>query len=124
MALKIAIQMDPIADIDIVGDTTFALGLEAQARGHELFYYEPDMLSMLDGEVSARLAPLRLADIEGAHFQLGAAKLTNMRDMDVVLMRQDPPFDMHYISATHFLERIHPDTLVVNDPRDVRQSPP
>ncbi len=123
MALKIAIQMDPIADIDIVGDTSFALGLEAQARGHELYYYEPDMLSMLDGEVSARLAPLQLADELGAHFKLGAAHLTDMRKMDVVLMRQDPPFDMHYISATHFLERIHPETLVVNDPAAVRNAP-
>jgi glutathione synthase len=123
MSLKIAIQMDPIADIDIVGDTTFALALEAQARGHELFYYTPDALSMLDGIVSARLSPLKVADKQGAHFELGAAHLTDLRAMDVVLMRQDPPFDMNYISATHFLERIHPEVLVVNDPIAVRNAP-
>ena len=123
MPLKIAVQMDPIADIDIVGDTTFALALEAQARGHVLYYYTPDALSMLDGVVSARLQPLNVADKAGAHFKLGAAELTDLRDLDVVLMRQDPPFDMNYISGTHFLERIHPDTLVVNDPRAVRNAP-
>lgn len=123
MSLKIAIQMDPIADIDISGDTTFALALEAQARGHALYYYTPDALSMLDGVVSARLQSLKVADKVGAHFELGAAQLTDLRQMDVVLMRQDPPFDMNYISATHFLERIHPETLVVNDPAAVRNAP-
>lgn len=121
--LKIAIQMDPIAAIDIVGDTTFAMGLEAQARGHELYYYQPDQLQMRDGQVSAVLQELKLADVQGAHFELGAARLTDLLQMDVVLMRQDPPFDMHYISATHFLERIHPETLVVNDPASVRNAP-
>ena len=121
--LKIAIQMDPIAGIDIVGDTTFAMGLEAQARGHELYYYQPDQLQMRDGQVSAVLQKLKLADVQGAHFELGAARLTDLLQMDVVLMRQDPPFDMHYISATHFLERIHPQTLVVNDPASVRNAP-
>ena len=121
--LKIAIQMDPIAGIDIVGDTTFAMGLEAQARGHELYYYQPDQLQMRDGQVSAVLQKLKLADVQGAHFELGAARLTDLLQMDVVLMRQDPPFDMHYISATHFLERIHPETLVVNDPASVRNAP-
>ena len=122
-SLKIAVQMDPIADIDIVGDTTFALALEAQMRGHELFYYEPDRLQMRDGVVRAAVQSLRVADMAGAHFELGPPKLINMREMDVVLMRQDPPFDMHYISATHFLERIHPHTLVVNDPAAVRNAP-
>lgn len=122
-SLKIAVQMDPIADIDIVGDTTFALALEAQIRGHELFYYEPDRLQMRDGVVRAAVQSLRVADMAGAHFELGPPKLINMREMDVVLMRQDPPFDMHYISATHFLERIHPHTLVVNDPAAVRNAP-
>ena len=121
--LKIAIQMDPIAAIDIVGDTTFAMGLEAQARGHELYYYQPDQLQMRDGQVSAVLQELKLADVQGAHFELGAARLTDLLQMDVVLMRQDPPFDMHYISATHFLERIHPKTLVVNNPASVRNAP-
>ena len=123
MALKVALQMDPIGAIDITGDTSFALGLEAQARGHELYYYEPDRLAMRDGVVSAALQPLKLADVSGAHFQLGAPGVTDLREMDVILMRQDPPFDMHYISATHFLERIHPQTLVVNDPAAVRNAP-
>ncbi len=123
MALKVALQMDPIGAIDITGDTSFALGLEAQARGHELYYYEPDRLAMRDGVVSAALMPLKLADVKGAHFELGAPRVTNLLEMDVILMRQDPPFDMHYISATHFLERIHPHTLVVNDPASVRNAP-
>ena len=121
--LKIAIQMDPIADIDIVGDTTFAMALEAQARGHELFYYEPDRLRLRDGAVSAAVQSLAVADKAGAHYQLGAPQVTDLTAMDVVLMRQDPPFDMNYISATHFLERIHPKTLVVNDPAAVRNAP-
>ena len=123
MVLRVALQMDPIGGIDIRGDTSFALALEAQRRGHELFYYEPDRLAMRDGEVSAAIQPLQVADVVGAHYELGAAKLTNLRDVDVILMRQDPPFDMNYISATHFLERVHPHTLVVNDPASVRNAP-
>ncbi len=123
MALKIAVQMDPIGDIDIVGDTSFALALEAQARGHELYYYEPDGLRLRDGVVSTTLHPLKLADVVGAHFELGDARVVDLREMDVILMRQDPPFDMHYISTTHFLERVHPHTLVVNDPASVRNAP-
>lgn len=123
MSLRVALQMDPIANIDIVGDTTFALGLEAQARGHQLFYYQPDGLALHDGVVSAPLQAVTLADVTGAHYQLGPANRTDLRTLDVVLMRQDPPFDMNYISATHFLERIHPDTLVVNDPAAVRNAP-
>jgi glutathione synthase len=123
MVLKIALQMDPIGAIDIAGDTSFALGLEAQARGHALYYYEPDRLAMRDGQVSAAIQPLKLADKQGAHFELGAAQVTDLLEMDVILMRQDPPFDMQYISATHFLERIHPETLVVNDPASVRNAP-
>ncbi|MGC6534699.1 MAG: glutathione synthase [Parvibaculales bacterium] len=121
--LKIAVQMDPIADIDIVGDTTFAMALEAQARGHELFYYEPDRLRLRDGVVSAAVQSLAVADKASAHYQLGTPQVTDLTAMDVVLMRQDPPFDMNYISATHFLERIHPKTLVVNDPAAVRNAP-
>ncbi len=123
MALRVALQMDPIADIDITGDTSFALGLEAQARGHRLSYYEPDGLALQDGVVSAPLQSLKLVDVAGAHFELGAPQRTDLRDMDVVLMRQDPPFDMHYIAATHFLEQIHPQTLVVNNPASVRNAP-
>lgn len=123
MVLRVALQMDPIGGIDIRGDTSFALALEAQRRGHELFYYEPDRLAMRDGQVSAAIQPLQVADVVGAHYELGAAELTNLRDVDVILMRQDPPFDMNYISATHFLERVHPHTLVVNDPASVRNAP-
>lgn len=123
MVLRVALQMDPIGGIDIRGDTSFALALEAQRRGHELFYYEPDRLAMRDGQVSAAIQPLQVADVVGAHYELDAAELTNLRDVDVILMRQDPPFDMNYISATHFLERVHPHTLVVNDPASVRNAP-
>ena len=115
--------MDTIGGIDIRGDTSFALALEAQRRGHDLFYYEPDRLAMRDGQVSAAIQPLQVADVVGAHYQLGDAVMTNLRDVDVILMRQDPPFDMNYISATHFLERVHPRTLVVNDPASVRNAP-
>lgn len=123
MVLRVALQMDPIGGIDIRGDTSFALALEAQRRGHELFYYEPDRLAMRDGQVSSAIQPLQVADVVGSHYELGAAELTNLRDVDVILMRQDPPFDMNYISATHFLERVHPHTLVVNDPASVRNAP-
>ena len=123
MVLRVALQMDPIGGIDIRGDTSFALALEAQRRGHDLFYYEPDRLAMRDGQVSAAIQPLQVADVVGAHYQLGDAVMTNLRDVDVILMRQDPPFDMNYISATHFLERVHPRTLVVNDPASVRNAP-
>ncbi len=123
MVLRVALQMDPISGIDIRGDTSFALALEAQRRGHELTYYEPDRLALRDGDVHAAIQPLRVADIVGAHFELGEARTTNLLDLDVILMRQDPPFDMNYISATHFLERVHPHTLVVNDPASVRNAP-
>jgi len=123
MVLRVALQMDPIGGIDIRGDTSFALALEAQRRGHDLFYYEPDRLAMRDGQVSAAIQPLQVADVVGAHYQLDDAVMTNLRDVDVILMRQDPPFDMNYISATHFLERVHPHTLVVNDPASVRNAP-
>jgi glutathione synthase len=123
MVLRVALQMDPIGGIDIRGDTSFALALEAQRRGHDLFYYEPDRLAMRDGQVSAAIQPLQVADVVGAHYQLGDAVMTNLRDVDVILMRQDPPFDMNYISATHFLERVHPHTLVINDPASVRNAP-
>ncbi|UXN06144.1 glutathione synthase [Bartonella sp. HY761] len=121
--MKIAVQMDHIASINIAGDTTFALCLEAQKRGHSLFHYTPDRLSLRDGEVSARVEALSVRDIVGDHFTLGEAQRTNLAEMDVVLLRQDPPFDMNYITTTHILERIHPKTLVVNDPAWVRNSP-
>jgi glutathione synthase len=123
MSLAVAIQMDPIEKIDISGDSTFALALEAQARGHTLFYYGPRDLSWQDGKVTAFLRPLTVKNVKGDHFALGETAMRDLSEMDVVLMRQDPPFDMAYISATHMLERIHPKTLVVNDPAQVRNAP-
>jgi glutathione synthase len=123
MPLDIAVQMDHIATITIAGDTTFALCLEAQRRGHRLFHYTPDRLSMQNGGVFAPLEVLSVRDEKGSHFTLRPPVRTNLAEMDVVLLRQDPPFDMNYITTTHILERIHPKTLVVNDPAWVRNSP-
>ena len=123
MALAVAIQMDPIEKIDIEADSTFALALEAQARGHELFYYGPRDLTFLDGKVTAPMRPLQVKRERGAHYRLGDSEKADLSKFDVVLMRQDPPFDMAYITATHILERIHPRTLVVNDPFHVRNAP-
>ena len=123
MTLSVAIQMDPIEKIDINGDSTFALALEAQKRGHSLSYYGPRDLSWRDGKVTALLRPLSVRNIKGDHYTLGEAAVRDLSTLDVVLMRQDPPFDMAYISATHMLERIHPRTLVVNDPAEVRNAP-
>jgi glutathione synthase len=123
MTLTVAIQMDPIEKIDIGGDSTFALALEAQARGHGLLYYGPRDLSLRDGKISAHVRPLNVRAVKGDHFALGEAFVYDLSAADVVLMRQDPPFDMSYITATHLLERIHPKTLVVNDPAHVRNAP-
>lgn len=123
MSLKIAIQMDPIGPINIDADSTFRLAEEAQARGHELFYYTPDRLSWENGRVMARGWPLTVRRVKGDHFSLGAEQTVDLADWDVVWLRQDPPFDMGYITTTHILERIHPDTLVVNDPFWVRNFP-
>jgi glutathione synthase len=123
MALSVAIQMDPIEKIDIGGDSTFALALEAQARGHSLLYYGPRDLTFRDGKVTARARPLQVRNTRGDHFTLGESSVVDLSTTDVVLMRQDPPFDMSYITATHLLERIHPKTLVVNDPAHVRNAP-
>ncbi|WP_375454553.1 glutathione synthase [uncultured Methylobacterium sp.] len=123
MALTVAVQMDPIQAIRIAGDTTFALLLEAQARGHRLVYYTPDRLSLQGRRVTARVQALTVQDVEGAHATLGAIERIDLSEADVVLMRQDPPFDMAYITATHMLEKIHPKTLVVNDPAEVRNAP-
>jgi len=119
----VAIQMDPIARIDIGGDSTFALALEAQRRGHQLFYYEPRDLSFRDGVAIARLRSLTVRREQGNHFTLGEDGIRPLSGMQVVLMRQDPPFDMAYITATHILERLAPGTLVVNDPFHVRNAP-
>jgi glutathione synthase len=123
MALKVAVQMDPIARINIRGDSTFALLLEAQARGHSLAYYTPDRLAMRGAAVFATVEPLEVRDTLGDHFTLGEPRRTEVGEFDVVLLRQDPPFDLAYITTTHLLERIHPSTLVVNDPAQVRNAP-
>lgn len=123
MSLAVAIQMDPIESIDINGDSTFALALEAQTRGHALFHYLPQNLSLHDGRVLARAQPLEVRREAGNFFNMGAEQILDLAGVDVVLMRQDPPFDMAYITATHVLEHIHPQTLVVNDPVSVRNAP-
>jgi len=121
--MKIAVQMDHIRTVHIKGDSTFALCLEAQQRGYQLFHYTPDRLTMRDGIVSAAVEPLEVRDRLGDHFTLGEKIPVNLAEMDVVLLRQDPPFDMNYITTTHLLERVHPHTLVVNDPFHVRNTP-
>ena len=123
MSLKVAVQMDHVSTVSIAGDTSFALSLEAQRRGHKLFHYTPDRLSMLGGKVFARIEEMTVRDEKGNHFSLGEPVRTDLQEMDVILLRQDPPFDMNYITTTHMLERIHPRTLVVNDPVWVRNSP-
>lgn len=122
-ALKIAVQMDPIEQVDIDADSTFALMEEAQGRGHTLYYYQPRELSFLEGRVLARARPVKVRRKRGDHFALGEAETLDLSTMDVVLLRQDPPFDMAYITTTHVLEHIHPETLVVNDPASVRNAP-
>src|SRR5262249_31431610 len=122
-SLTVAIQMDPIDKIDIAADSTFALALEAQARGHKLLYYGPRDLNFRDGKISARVQSLSVQNSKGDHFRLGAPELYDLTKADIILMRQDPPFDMAYITATHILERLHPKTLVVNDPFHVRNAP-
>jgi glutathione synthase len=131
--LKIAVQMDPIETVDINADSTFALMLEAQARGHSLWVYEVRHLSLREGRrdpatprlhrLTARARPVRVERVSGAHARFGEETILDLSTMDVVLMRQDPPFDMAYITATHMLEHVHPHTLVVNDPRAVRDAP-
>jgi glutathione synthase len=123
MKLRVACQMDPIERIDIRGDSTFAILLEAERRGHEVFYYTPPNLALEGNRLLARGHTLSVADKQGAHYKLGEARRENLNDWDVVLLRQDPPFDMAYITTTHLLERIHPETLVVNDPAHVRNAP-
>ena len=124
MTLTVAIQMDPIDGIDIDADSTFVLALEAQARGHRLFYYQPKDLAFANDRLTARARTLRVKREYGDHFELGdPAPLDLGADADVVLLRQDPPFDLSYITTTHLLERIHPQTLVVNDPCEVRNAP-
>jgi glutathione synthase len=121
--LRVAVQMDPLADIDIDGDSTFVLMLEAQKRGHHLWHYGVSDLWFDCGTVRARVRPVTVRRVKGDHFTLGPPEIVDLATMDVVLMRQDPPFDMGYITATHLLEQIHPKTLVVNNPASVRNAP-
>jgi len=123
MSLSVAVQMDPVEAIDIDADTTFVLALEAQERGHAVFFYLPRDLVFREGKVLAYARPMHLRRKKGDHVTLGNAALMDLAEMDVVLMRQDPPFDMSYITATHLLEKVHPKTLVVNDPAEVRNAP-
>ena len=123
MSLAVAFQMDPIEGVDIDADSSFVLGLEAQARGHRLFHYLPRDLAMIDRRVVARVRPMELRREKGNHATLGAPEMRDLALMDVVMLRQDPPFDMSYITTTHLLEHIHPATLVVNDPMQVRNAP-
>jgi glutathione synthase len=121
--MKIAFQMDPIGPININADSTFRIAEEAQARGHELFYYTPDKLAYQEGRITARGWPLTVQRIEGDHFRLGEKVEVDLATFDVVWLRQDPPFDMFYITTTHLLDRLKATTLVVNDPFWVRNYP-
>ena len=123
MTLKVAVQMDHVYSITIKGDSTFALSMEAQRRGHQLFHYTPEKLSLRDNVATARVEAMELREEEGNHFALGEPHKIDLSSMEVILLRQDPPFDMAYITATHILDRVHPKTLVVNDPTSVRNAP-
>ncbi len=123
MTLKVAIQMDHIDSVDIDADSTFVLALEARERGHALFHYLPERLSFDGDRLQAEAEPLEVRREKGQHYTLGKPGIIDLSDMDVVLLRQDPPFDMGYITTTHLLERVHPGTLVVNDPAEVRNAP-
>ena len=123
MSLKVAVQMDPLEAIKIEGDTTFLMMLTAQARGHSLFVYTPDRLSLEEGRVLARGRSVSVNDVKGDHARFGDWELRDLSEFDVVLLRQDPPFDMAYITSTHFLDVVHPGTLVVNNPAEVRNAP-
>mgnify|MGYP001092729689 CR=1 FL=1 len=123
MSLKVAVQMDPLEAIKIEGDTTFLMMLTAQARGNSLFVYTPDRLSLEEGKVLARGRSVSVNDVKGDHARFGDWELRDLSEFDVVLLRQDPPFDMAYITSTHFLDVVHPKTLVVNNPAEVRNAP-
>ena len=123
MSLAVAIQMDPIESIDIDADSSFALALEAQRRNHALFHYLPEALTFRHNRLYARAHPLKVRREKGNHFSLGAPEVLDLATMDVILMRQDPPFDMAYITATHLLEHVRLETLVVNNPAEVRNAP-
>ena len=123
MSLNIAFQMDHIETLSISGDTTFALCLEAQKRGHKIFHYTPDQLTYRNGKVTSIIEPLEVMDDEGNHFNLGDPFETDFIDIDFVLMRQEPPFNMHYITYTHILEHLPENVRVINNPVSVRNAP-
>ncbi len=124
MSLNVAVQMDPIEGINIETDSSFMMMMEAQSRGHRLWVYTPDKLSLEGGRVTARARPLTVQAVKGDHATLGETRVLDLEgEIDVVLMRQDPPFDMAYITATHFLDKVHPKVLVVNNPTEVRNAP-
>jgi glutathione synthase len=124
MSLKVAVQMDPLGSINIEGDSTFAIMLAGQARGHRLYHYAPEALSWHEGRLWTMANPVNVQRVPGDHYRFGEPEILDLgRDADVVLMRQDPPFDLGYITATHLLERIQGETLVVNDPAAVRNAP-
>ena len=123
MSLAVAIQMDPVESIDINADSTFVLAMEAQRRGHGLYHFLPQDLSLRHGRIVARVRPFAPRHDPASPGKMGPAESIDLAGVDVVLMRQDPPFDMAYITATHMLEHIHPATLVVNDPVHVRNAP-
>ena len=123
MSLAVGIQMDPIESVNIDADSTFALALEAEARGHGLFHYLPQGLVLREGRIRAKARALNVKREKGAHYRLGAPEMLDLASLDVILMRQDPPFDMAYITATHLLEHVQGSTLVVNDPVHVRNAP-
>jgi glutathione synthase len=123
MSLAVAIQMDPLETVNIDADSTFVLALEAQRRGHGLYHYLPRQLSYRNGRVVAKARPFEVRRERGDHFTAGEPETIDLATLDVVLMRQDPPFNLAYISATHLLDRVHPQTLVVNDPHHVRNAP-
>ena len=124
MSLRVAVQMDPLERINIAGDSTFAIMLKAQELGHELFWYAPQDLSFAEGRLWTMGYPVTVKRVEGDHYSFGEPRILDLgKDVDIVLMRQDPPFDLGYITATHLLERIQSETLVVNDPGQVRDAP-
>jgi glutathione synthase len=124
MSLRVAVQMDALESINISGDSTFAIMLKAQELGHELYHYTPDALSFAEGRLWTMGSPVKVQRVEGDHYSFGEARILDLaKDVDLVLMRQDPPFDLGYITATHLLERIQGETLVVNDPASVRNAP-
>ncbi|MEE8085142.1 MAG: glutathione synthase, partial [Alphaproteobacteria bacterium] len=123
MSLAVAFQMDPIEGIDVDADSTYVLAVEASARGHALYHYLPQDMTLAGGRVVARARRFEARGEADCPFTMGAEELIDLATLDVVMMRQDPPFDMAYITATHLLEHIHPDTLVVNDPVQVRNAP-